>query len=214
MLDLFQGLKVLPVDGCARFQPPLGSRLSRKARGVEQNAPRHDAVLQRVDVASWTAACRLDLIHRYAVIALTVGHNVTVHRIEMAVNDSVVTTGILVAIESNTRADVDHRALQDSWSIDCAFLNHVVGERYCCAILYECQRLLSFGRRDEVRSAEFVFLTPASPVGKLLHRLPEVRIGCNRWARVALRASVTDKESAKQSDSRQSYQSSLAKFHN
>src|SRR5881397_1570460 len=196
VLDLLQHLEILPVDGCARLQPSLGTRPSRKTRGVEQNAASHNAVLQRVDTASGTAAGSLDVIHRYAVVAFTVGHDVTVHRIEMAVNDSVIATRILVAIQSDTRTHVDHRPVQSRWSIDGAFLNHIVSQGYGYAILCEGQRLLSFGRRNEVRSAELVFFAPASPVGELFHGPPEIRIGLNRGAR-ALGLSITNKETGR-----------------
>src|SRR5439155_19330361 len=97
-LDFFQRLEVLPVDRCSGLQPTLCRNLSRQKCGIEQNAARDDAVFQGIDTSSRTTARGLDLIHGYAVITLAVGHDVTIHRIEMAVDNAVIAATILITI--------------------------------------------------------------------------------------------------------------------
>jgi len=78
-----------------------------------------------------------------------------------------------------------------------------VGQRYRNAVLRERQRLLALGRRNQVCSTEFIFFTPASPIGKLLHGPPEIRVGRDFWACIVLSAGSVDKQHHDQRDSNQ-----------
>src|SRR6266571_2155797 len=191
------------MDRCSGLQPTLCGGLSRQKCGIEQNAARDDAVFQGIDTSSRTTARGLDLIHGYAVITLAVGHDVTIHRIEMAVDNAVIAAAILVTIQSDTRADVNDGAFQNRRGIDGTLLNDIVGQRYRNSVLRERQRLLALGRRNQVCSAEFIFFTPASPIGKLLHGPPEIRVGCDFGVCIALSAGSVDKQHDDQRDSNQ-----------
>src|SRR6266566_4808981 len=203
-LDFLQRFEVLPVNRCTGLQPTLRRGLSRQECGIEQNAARDDAVFEGIDTSSRTTARGLDLIHRYAVITLAVGHDVTIHRIEMAVNNAVIAAAILVTIQSDTRADINDGAFQNRRGIDGTLLNDIVGQRYRNSVLRERQRLLALGRRNQVCSAEFIFFPPASPIGKLLHGPPEIRVGCDFGVCIALSAGSVDKQHDDQRDSNQS----------
>ena len=191
------------MDRCSGLQPTLCGGLSRQKCGIEQNAARDDAVFQGIDTSSRTTARGLDLIHGYAVITLAVGHDVTIHRIEMAVDNAVIAAAILVTIQSDTRADINDGAFQNRRGIDGTLLNDIVGQRYRNSVLRERQRLLALGRRNQVGSAEFIFFTPASPIGKLLHGPPEIRVGCDFWVCIVLSAGSVDKQHDDQRDSNQ-----------
>src|SRR5262245_12514092 len=75
VLEPFERLEVLAMDGRSRFQPALRGGLARQSRSVEQDAARHDAIFQRVDAAARTAASRLDVLDGHAVVALAVHHD-------------------------------------------------------------------------------------------------------------------------------------------
>src|SRR6266705_5771618 len=111
------------MDRCSGLQPTFCSGLSRQKCGIEQNAARDDAVFQGIDTSSRTTARGLDLIHGYAVITLAVGHDVTIHRIDMAVDNAVIAATILITIQSHTRADINDGSFQNHRSIDVSRLN-------------------------------------------------------------------------------------------
>ncbi len=98
VLQLFQGLQIFPMNGRSRLEPALRSGLARKARCVEEDRARHDAIFQDVDISLWATAGGHDVFHRPAVVALAFRHHVAVHRIQMAVNDAMVGARILVSI--------------------------------------------------------------------------------------------------------------------
>jgi hypothetical protein len=54
------------------------------------------------------------------------------------------------------------------------FLHHVVRQRHGQTLFGQPQRLLAFGRRDQIRGAQLVVHSPASPVRQVFHRPPEV----------------------------------------
>src|SRR5206468_7092639 len=89
-------------------------------------------------------------------------------------------------------------------SIDGALLNDIVGQRYRNSVLRERQRLFALGRRNQVCGAEFIFFTPASPIGKLPHGPPEIRIGRDFWACIVLSAGSVGKQHHDQRDANQS----------
>src|SRR5947209_10839992 len=134
------------MDRCSGLQPTLCGGLSRQKCGIEQNAARDDAVFQGIDTSSRTTARGLDLIHGYAVITLAVGHDVTIHRIEMAVDNAVIAATILITIWSDTRADINDGAFQNRRSIDGTLLNDIVGQRSRMPFLPCNKTLLALGR--------------------------------------------------------------------
>ena len=178
------------MNGRSRIEPTLSRRLPRQACRVEQDAARDDAVLQRINVSSRAAAGGLDLIHRHAVVAFPFRHDVAIHRVEMTVDDPVVRAGVLVLIERNTRSHVEDFTLEYRRGIHSTFLNHIVSQRYRDSVLRQRQGLLPFRRRDEIGRAELVFVSPAAPVRKFLHRAPEIRVGRDLRACGVLRLCV------------------------
>ncbi len=159
-LDLFERLDIRPMHCRARLEPTLTGALSRQERGIEQDAARDNPVLQGVDAASRTPASRLDIVHRHAVVSPAVQHDVTVDGIQVAVRNAVIGAVVLVAIQCDGRTEGDEGALEDRGSVGGLFLRHVVREGHRDALSCQRQRLLSFGRGNEIRCAQ---LDPFSP---------------------------------------------------
>src|SRR5262245_44053209 len=116
------------MDSGSRFEPALRSRLARQARRIEENTARHHTILQGVNASSRTTAGCFDLVSGNSVVAFTVGHDVTVHRIQVAVTHAVIRSRVLIAVESDRRTYVQNSTFEYRRRIHCAFLNHVMGE--------------------------------------------------------------------------------------
>ena len=125
-LQLLQGLEIFPMDGRSRIEPPLGSGFSRQTRRIEQDGSGDNAVLQSIDIPFRATALGLDVLHRPAVVALAVHHDVTVHCIQMAVNDAMIRPRISICIGGSCRTDVAENTLQDVRCIRSFSLNDIV----------------------------------------------------------------------------------------
>src|SRR5579862_6832684 len=113
MLQLFQSFEVFPMDGRSRIEPPLRSNLSRKTCRIEEDGSGYNTVFQSVDIPFRTTARGLDVLHRHSVVSLAVYHHVTVHGIQMAVNNAMIRACILVSIAGASRANIEENTLQD-----------------------------------------------------------------------------------------------------
>src|SRR5262249_3827368 len=100
------------MDGRSGIEPPLRSRFSRQACRIEEDAARDDSVLQGIDVPFRATTRSLDVFHRNSVIPLSLGHDVTVHGIKMAVDHAMVCARILIPIGCSCWTDIAEKTLQ------------------------------------------------------------------------------------------------------
>src|SRR6516162_11770270 len=114
------------MDSRSRLQPPLGSGLSWQASRIEEDGSGDNTIFQRVNIPFWATARSLDVIHRPAIVSLAVNHDVTVHRIQMAVNHTMICTCVLIPIGGACRGHIAENALQNVRRILGLFLSDIV----------------------------------------------------------------------------------------
>src|SRR5207245_3002557 len=111
----------------SRIEPPSCSGLSRHGLSSAEDGSGDHAVLQSIDIPFRATARGRDVFHRPAVVSLAVYHDVTVHGIQMAVNDAMIRPRISIGIGGSCRANVHENTLQDVRSIRSFFLNDILG---------------------------------------------------------------------------------------
>ncbi len=163
-LHFFQRLEIFPMNRGTWLQPTLRGSLPRQTRRVEQDTTRDHAILQCVDAAPWTTSRGLDFLHRDAVVSPAVNHDVTIQCVKVAMNDAMIGSAVLISVQTHSRAYRNERTLQYGWSVHSLLLNDVVRQGDRDSFFHQCGRLLALRRGDEVRCAEFVLFSPASPV--------------------------------------------------
>ena len=145
-------------------------------RDVDQDAARDDAVLQILDAELRAALLGVDVGARVAVVGLLLVEDVA-QRVDVAVRVAVIRDAVGVGGEAAV-----HRVLERARVVGRGFGERIVRQRDGDAVLGERERLPPLRLGDQVRRAELIVGSPASPVLHLVEHLIEL-LGVARKAR-------------------------------
>src|SRR4029078_12205155 len=123
------------VNSRSRFKPALCRSFPGQARCVELDGARYYAIFESRDVPFRATVRGLDVFHWPAVISLAFKHDMTIHCVQVAVDDAVICARVLVAVGSAGWRNIVESPIQYERRISGLFLGDVMREGNADAFL-------------------------------------------------------------------------------